>query len=99
MNDPYAPIFWAVDTVLLLFMYVLVARIILSWMFAFQVINPRHPVAWRVDHFTRAVTDPIMRPIQRALPAMGGVDLSPIVVFIVIIVVREYLDQLHRALV
>ena len=67
MQDPYYPIFWAIDQVLMLFLIVLVVRIVLSWLFAFQVINPRHPVAWQADRFTRAVTDPVMRPIARAL--------------------------------
>lgn len=99
MNDPYFPIFWAIDTILTLFLVVMVVRIVLSWMFAFQVINPRHPFACQLDRLTKAVTDPILRPIQRALPAMGGVDLSPIVVFIVIYVLQMYLWQLYRALV
>lgn len=99
MKDPYYPIFWAVDTVLTLFLIVMVVRIALSWMFAFQVINPRHPFAWQLDRASRAVTDPILKPIQRALPPMGGVDLSPLVVFILIYVLQMYLWQLYAALI
>jgi YggT family protein len=95
MSDPYRPIFWAIDSLLTMFLIVLVVRIMLSWMFAFQVINPRHPAAWQADRFTRAVTDPVMRPIQRALPAMGGIDLSPLVIFIAIFVLQMYLWQLY----
>lgn len=98
MHDPYYPIFWAIDAILNLFLIVLVVRIMLSWMFAFQVINPRHPYAWQADRFAKAVTDPVMRPIQRALPQMGGVDISPIVVFIAIYVIQMYLWQLYVAL-
>ncbi len=99
MNDPYYPIFWAVDTVLTLFLIVMVVRIVLSWLFAFQVINPRHPFAWQLDRAAKAITDPLLRPIQRALPAMGGLDLSPLVVFIAIYVLKMYLWQLYGALV
>lgn len=99
MNDPYYPIFWAINTVLMLFLTVMVVRIVLSWMFAFQVINPRHPFAWQLDRVTKSLTDPVLRPIQRALPAMGGIDLSPLVVFIVIYVLQMYLWQLYGALV
>ena len=98
MQDPYYPIFWAIDQVLMLFLIVLVVRIVLSWLFAFQVINPRHPVAWQADRFTRAVTDPVMRPIARALPPMGGVDLSPLVIFILVYVLQMYLWQLYVAI-
>ena len=99
MDDPYYPIFWAINAVLMLFLTVMVVRIVLSWMFAFQVINPRHPFAWQLDRATRSLTDPVLRPIQRALPAMGGIDLSPLVVFIVVYVLQMYLWQLYRALV
>lgn len=99
MNNPYYPIFWAIDTVLTLFLIVMVVRIVLSWMFAFEVINPRHPFAWRLDRASKAITDPVMRPIQRALPAMGGIDLSPLVIIIVIYVMQMYLWQLYGALI
>jgi YggT family protein len=99
MKDPYYPIFWAIDTVLTFFLIVMVVRIALSWLFAFQVINPRHLAAWQLDRASKAITDPVMRPIQRALPAMGGLDLSPLVVFIVIYVLQMYLWQLYAALV
>lgn len=99
MNDPYYPIFWAINALLNFFIVVLVVRIVLSWLFAFQVINPRHPAAWQLDRVAKAITDPVMRPIQRALPPMGGIDLSPLVVFIVIYVIQMYLWQLYAALV
>lgn len=98
MSDPYYPIFWAIDQVLVLFLIVLFVRIILSWLFAFQVINPRHPIAWQVNYFATRVTDPVMRPIQRALPPMGGIDLSPFVILIVIYVLQMYLWQLYGAI-
>lgn len=98
MNDPYYPIFWLVDQVLTLFLIVLVVRIALSWLFAFQVVNPRHPLAWQTDRFTRAVTDPVMRPIQRAIPPIGGMDLSPLVIILLIYVVQMYLAQLYHAI-
>lgn len=99
MNDPYYPIFWAINAVLTLIIIVLVVRIVLSWLFAFQVINPRHPVAWQLDRAAKGFTDPILRPIQRALPPMGGLDLSPLVVFLAIYVLQMYLWQLYGALV
>jgi YggT family protein len=98
MTDPYYPIFWAIDQVLTLFLIVLFVRIILSWLFAFQVINPRHPLAWQVNHFATRITEPVMRPIQRALPPMGGIDLSPFVILIVIYVLQMYLWQLYVAI-
>ncbi len=98
MSDPFGPIIWLVDQILFLFLLVLIIRIVLSWLFSFQVVNPRHPLAWQLDYFTRAITDPVMRPIQRILPPMGGIDLSPLVIILVIYVLQMYLGQLAFAL-
>jgi len=98
MSDPYGPIFWAVHQVLNLFLIILFVRIILSWLFAFQVVNPRHPLAWQVNYVSTRITDPVMRPIQRLLPPMGGMDLSPFVILIVIYVLQMYLDQIYLAI-
>lgn len=98
MNDPYMPIFWLIDQVLTIFLVILIARIAISWLFAFQVVNPRHPFAWQADRFTRAITDPVMRPIQRIIPPLGGVDLSPLVIMLVIYVLQMYLAQLYYAI-
>lgn len=98
MSDPYYPIFWAIDQVLMLFLIILFIRIILSWLFAFQVVNPRHPLAWNANRFSIAITDPVMRPIQRLIPPMGGVDLSPFVILIAVYVLQMYLWQLYGAI-
>jgi len=99
MQDPYYTIFWAVDTLLTFFLVVMVVRIALSWMFAFQVINPRHPLAWQLDRISKLITDPVMRPIQRAIPPFSGLDLSPLVVFLVIYVLQQVaLPQLYETL-
>ena len=98
MSDPFYPIFWAIDQILTLFLIVMVVRIVLSWLLAFQVVNPRNQFVWQVDRTTRALTDPVMRPIQRILPPMGGMDLSPIVIFLLIYVLQMYLWQLYIAI-
>ncbi len=99
MNHPIYPIFWAIDKILTIFLIILFVRIVLSWLFAFQVINPRHPLAWQADRATRAITDPVMTPIQRMLPPMGGMDLSPLVIILVIYVIQMYLWQIFAAIV
>lgn len=98
MNDPYYPIFWAIDWILTAFLIVLFVRIALSWLVAFQVINPRNQYVWQIDRFTKAITDPVMRPIQRLIPPLGGMDISPLVILLAIYVIQMYLWQLYIAL-
>ena len=64
---------------------------ILSWLVAFDVINLRHPVARQVMVFLDAVTRPILRPIQRVIPIVGGLDLSPLVAIIILQAASGYL--------
>lgn len=77
-------LFLILNALLSLLVFALIANAILSWLVAFDVINLRNRFVYSVAHFLDAVTRPILRPVQRILPSLGGVDLSPVVVIIVI---------------
>ena len=86
-----------IDQVLIeLFIWIIIASAIMSWLIAFNVINPYNQFVRTLwDLFTR-LTEPVLRPIRRRLPDMGGVDLSPLVLilallFIRIVVIRGWL--------
>lgn len=85
--------------ILQLYVYVLIAGAVLSWLIAFNVVNPRNPVVSAIGRFLYAVTEPVLRPIRRVLPDMGGLDISPIVVILIIIFIQSViLPNLYRAL-
>ncbi len=90
------PIVAAIDLVLQLYEYVLVAMIIFSWLQAFGVINTRNPAVATIGDVLYRLTEPVLAPIRRIMPNLGGLDLSPIVVFLAIFVVRQYLMILVR---
>jgi len=69
----------------------IVISAVLSWLVAFDVINLRHPVARQVVLFLDAVTRPVLRPIQRIMPPLGGFDLSPVIAIIVLQAASAYL--------
>jgi YggT family protein len=73
-----------ISLLLTLYIYVLIAAAVLSWLIAFNVVNTRHPFVAAVAEFLYRVTEPVLRPIRQRLPNMGGVDISPIVVILVI---------------
>jgi YggT family protein len=73
---------WLINTIINLVILLVFIRAILSWLIAFQVINFRNEFVRQVSMFLDAVTDPMLRPIQRIMPRLGGVDLSPIVLIL-----------------
>ncbi|WP_205690176.1 YggT family protein [Caulobacter sp. SLTY] len=81
-------IFQIVDIILQMAMWLLILRAIVSWLVAFDVINLRNRFAYQVHHFLEAITDPIIRPLQRVLPRWGQLDISALVAILIIIFVR-----------
>jgi YggT family protein len=88
-----------ISMILTLVWWVFLIMIIMSWLISFNVINTRNGFVaglWRVIN---QVTEPILRPIRRILPNMGGLDLSPIVVFIIIFFLQSFIaNDLPRML-
>jgi YggT family protein len=76
------PFLWLVDTIITLYIYILVAMAILSWLIAFNVVNTRNTIVASVADFLYRVTEPALRPIRSILPNLGGIDISPIVLII-----------------
>ena len=72
-----------------LYWWVLLIMIIMSWLISFNVINTRNQFVAGVWRALNQITDPILRPIRRVIPPMGGLDLSPIIVFIIIFFLQQ----------
>ncbi len=65
-----------------LYRYVLIATIVMSWLVSFKIINYSNPIVRQVDHVLRALTEPLLAPIRKVIPYIGGLDFSPIVLFL-----------------
>jgi YggT family protein len=84
--------------ILQLYVYVLIAAAVLSWLVAFNVVNQRNPIVSAIGQFLYVITEPVLRPIRRLLPNMGGIDVSPIIVILVIFFIQSViLPNLYRA--
>jgi YggT family protein len=73
------------DVVLLaldLYTWVIIAAAIFSWLYAFNVVNPRNSVVAMIGNALYQLTEPVLRPIRNVMPNMGGLDLSPIVLLL-----------------
>lgn len=89
-----AAIVSVIDLALNLVIYVLIAQAILSWLIAFNVVSLRSNGVRQVAYTLDRVTAPILRPIRRILPDMGGIDLSPMAAWLIIILVQRLLHGL-----
>jgi YggT family protein len=75
--------------VLDLYRWILIAMIIMSWLISFNVINTRNGFVeglWRV---LNQLTEPVLRPIRRIMPNFSGLDISPIILFIIIFFIER----------
>lgn len=84
-------LFFIVTALLKLLMFAIFATAILSWLFAFDVINYRNRFVAQVADFLDRFTSPIMAPLRRVIPPLGGIDLSPIVALLIIQGILGYL--------
>jgi YggT family protein len=85
------PIIRFIDAILLFFIFVIFARVIISWLVAFDVANRQNALVRGVEDLCERLTEPVLRPIRRFLPAMGGLDLSPLILLLLVYLVRDYL--------
>ena len=75
--------------VLDLYVWLLIASAILSWLIAFNVVNTRNQFVASVAEFLYRITEPLLRPIRSFLPAMGGLDISPIILILLIMLIQR----------
>ena len=71
--------------------WIIILNALVSWLVAFDVINPRNRLVYSILRFLDAVTRPILAPFQRIIPPLGGVDISPIIVLLILQGVKAYL--------
>lgn len=79
--------------------WVFLIMIIMSWLISFNVINTRNQFVASVWRILNQITEPILRPIRRIVPSVGGLDLSPIIVFVIIFFLQSFIaNDLPRLL-
>ena len=70
--------------VLQIYVWLLIASAVLSWLVAFNVVNTRNPVVHTIGDFLYRITEPLLRPIRGFMPNLGGLDISPIILILII---------------
>ena len=72
-----------------LYKLVIIVAAVMSWLIAFNVVNARNEVVRTIWSSLVALTEPVLRPIRRFLPNTGGLDISPIVLFLLILLIEQ----------
>jgi YggT family protein len=85
-------LFEVIDIALTMYMWIVIAMAIFSWLVAFNVVNTRSPAVSMVGDFLYRITDPVLRPIRNMLPTLGGIDISPVVLFLIIIFIQRVIE-------
>ncbi len=86
-------LFDILDFLLAILGWIIIGQVILSWLFAFNVLNTSSQGLRRFVEALDRLTAPLYRPIRRIMPDFGGIDFSPIVVFIGIMFLQSFLVQ------
>jgi YggT family protein len=88
------PVHWLLDTVIELYIWLIIASVVLSWLVAFNVINTRNSFVSQIGGFLHQLTEPALRPIRGVLPNLGGIDISPVILILLLIFARRLLWQM-----
>ena len=75
--------------VLQIYVWLLIASAVLSWLVAFNVVNTRNPVVATIGEFLYRITEPALRPIRNYMPNLGGLDISPIILILLIFLIER----------
>jgi YggT family protein len=79
--------------VLELYIYVIIAAAILSWLVAFNAVNRHNDFVRSIGNLLTALTEPLLRPIRERLPNLGGIDISPIILILLIVLLERIIED------
>ncbi len=85
-----------IDNVVSLYIWILFFSVIASWLINFNVINTSNRVVYMIVDALYKLTEPALRPIRRLLPNMGGLDLSPVVLILMLYFIRDLIFDVAR---
>jgi YggT family protein len=71
--------------------WIVIAHVIMSWLIGFNVLNRNQPLVWQIWNGLERLLEPIYGPIRRVLPNMGGLDLSPLVLIVILYAIQTVL--------
>ena len=83
------PFLWLINTVIDIYFWIILAMVILSWLVAFNVVNMNNRFVLSIADMLYRLTEPALRPIRNILPNLGGIDISPVILILLLLFVRD----------
>ncbi len=77
-----------ISLVIDIYIWCLIGSAILSWLVTFNVVNTQNRFVYMIGDFLFRITEPVLRPIRRYMPNLGGLDISPVVLILLLILLR-----------
>ena len=77
------------NTVITLYIWILIASVVLSWLVSFNVVNTGNRMVYEIGSLLHRLTEPLLRPIRSLLPTMGGLDISPVILILALVFLRD----------
>ena len=87
-------IFVLLDSVITIYIWIVIINAILSWLVAFNILNTQNRFVFSVLDTTSKLTDPVLNKIRRFLPTFGSVDLSPVVLILFLMFIRNLVFEI-----
>ena len=86
-------LYFLFHAIIQLVIFAVIVSAILSWLIAFDVLNVRNPTVYRIASMLDRLTQPLLAPIRRFIPNMGGLDISPIVLILLLQALSILVDR------
>ena len=87
-------IFLLVDSVINIYIWLIIINVILSWLVSFNILNTQNRFVFAVLNATHQLTDPVLGKIRRFIPNLGSIDISPVVLILLLIFIRNLFFEL-----
>jgi YggT family protein len=91
---PMFAVWQLIDTIIALYMWALIISVVLSWLVQFNVINTSNRFVYTIGDFLYRITEPVLGRIRLVLPAIGGIDLSPMILILALVFLRNLLPDI-----
>ncbi len=82
---------WLINQLIGIYIWVVIGQVILSWLSAFNVINTNNRFVFMIGDFLHRATAPALKPIRRVMPDLGGLDISPLILILGLVFLRQLL--------
>ena len=86
-------LFFLLDSVITIYLWIIIINAILSWLVAFNVLNTQNRFVFSVLDATYKLTDPALNKIRRFIPTFGSVDISPIILILILMFLRNIIFE------